>query len=279
MRIAVQEILAFVGAMVWVGLTTAPAFASNDFYACVEKNRWELVSDPSPSKRAGAKCRRVDRQGEGEPARQWWECQVVLHTNNPPHTMKCKLLFKGNPQAKKSPETEQGETGDSGGQAAKSGSRGSSGKSVGSARSVTKPKRRRSKNKMPLIDMIRAASKKYGLPEALLVGVMYVESRFKPRALSRVGAMGLMQLMPNTAAGMGVTDPYDPYQSIMGGARYLRTLADRFGGDYVKVLSAYHAGGAAVARKGGIPYEQTATYVKNVLNAYYGYKDGKIQVP
>jgi len=127
--------------------------------------------------------------------------------------------------------------------------------------------------------MIRAASKKYGLPEALIVGVMYVESRFKPRALSRVGAMGLMQLMPNTAAGVGVTDPYDPYQSIMGGSRYLRSLADRFDGDYVKVLSAYHAGGAAVARKGGIPYEQTATYVKNVLDAYYGYKDGKIQVP
>ena len=87
---------------------------------------------------------------------------------------------------------------------------------------------------------------------------MYVESRFKPRALSRVGAMGLMQLMPNTAAGMGVTDPYDPYQNIMGSARYLRTLATRFQGDYVKVLSAYHAGGAAVVEEldqgeGGMP--------------------------
>ena len=251
----------------WISAGTA--FAVNDFYACVQKNRWELVSDPGPSKRSGAKCRRVDQQVEGAPGQQWWECQVVLHTNNPPYGMKCKLLFKGSPNIKKPvmPETPEAEDTDRSSKGKKRSAKKGKGAS-GVARSISKPMSKRGRTKMPLIDMIRAAAKKYNLPEGLIVGVMHTESRFKPRALSRVGAMGLMQLMPNTAAGMGVTNPYDPYQNIMGGSRYLRQLADRFKGDYVKVLSAYHAGGAAVAKKGGIPYEQTATYVKNVMTKH-----------
>lgn len=120
---------------------------------------------------------------------------------------------------------------------------------------------------------IQEAADKYKLPAAFLRAVMRVESNFKYRALSSAGAMGLMQLMPMTAREMGVVDPYDPRQNIMGGARLIRTLAERFGGDIVQVLSAYHAGSGAVKSKdGGIPYEATEGYVRAVLDHYYRYK-------
>lgn len=125
-----------------------------------------------------------------------------------------------------------------------------------------------------ILQYVREASERYNLPEEFILGVMYVESRFKVRAKSHAGAMGLMQLMPGTAEFMGVTDPWDPYQNIMGGARFLRRLADRFDGDFVKVISGYHAGGGAVNREGGIPHRQTAEYVRAVLDAYYGFTDG-----
>jgi soluble lytic murein transglycosylase len=100
---------------------------------------------------------------------------------------------------------------------------------------------------------------------------MKIESSFNPKALSNKGAQGLMQLMPNTAKDMGVKNSYDPEQNIYGAARLLRILANRFNGDLVLTLSAYHAGGGAVSKEGGIPYEQTAQYVRKTLNAYYGY--------
>jgi len=127
--------------------------------------------------------------------------------------------------------------------------------------------------------IVAQAAERYNLPKSFLLGVIHVESRFKVRALSPVGAMGLMQLMPATAREVGVLDPWDPFQNIMGGARYLRKLADRFDGDYVRVLSGYHAGGAAVARKGGIPYLDTDTYVRRVLDAYYAFEDGEMEPP
>jgi soluble lytic murein transglycosylase-like protein len=78
--------------------------------------------------------------------------------------------------------------------------------------------------------------------------------------------MGLTQLMPATAASLGVTDPYDPVQSLDGGARYLRQMLDRFGGDPAKALAAYNAGPGAVARFGGVPpYQETQNYVRNIL--------------
>jgi soluble lytic murein transglycosylase-like protein len=78
--------------------------------------------------------------------------------------------------------------------------------------------------------------------------------------------MGLTQLMPATAASLGVTDPYDPVQALDGGAKYLRQQLDRFGGDPAKALAAYNAGPGAVARYGGVPpYAETQNYVSNIL--------------
>jgi len=122
------------------------------------------------------------------------------------------------------------------------------------------------------IDHVRGAATHYGLPEALIWAVMRVESDFKPHVVSDKGAQGLLQLMPGTAGDMGVSDAFDPAQNIYGGARYLRILANRFDGDLVLTLSAYHAGGGAVNSVGGIPYERTAEYVRLVLNNYYAYQ-------
>lgn len=119
---------------------------------------------------------------------------------------------------------------------------------------------------------VRRAAAYYSLPEALLWAVMRVESAFDPEAVSDKGAQGLLQLMPATAAEMGVEDPFDPEQNIFGGARYLRILANKYGGDLVLALSAYNAGGGNVDDTGGIPYEQTAEYVRRVLNHYYEYQ-------
>lgn len=116
------------------------------------------------------------------------------------------------------------------------------------------------------------AAETFDLPEAFLRAVARVESNFRYRARSSAGAMGLMQLMPGTAGDMGVKDPWDPRSNVLGGARLLRVLADRFGGDMVKVLAAYHAGGGAVADADGIPYEATESYVRSVLDYYYQYK-------
>ncbi|MFN3202448.1 MAG: lytic transglycosylase domain-containing protein [Bradymonadia bacterium] len=125
------------------------------------------------------------------------------------------------------------------------------------------------------VPMVQQAAEHYQLPEALIWAVMKIESGFNPRAVSNKGAQGLMQLMPGTAGDMGVTDAFDPQQNILGGARYLRILANQFDGDLVLTLSGYHAGGGAVGRNSTpkIPYEQTAKYVRAVLNAYYQFKD------
>ncbi len=117
--------------------------------------------------------------------------------------------------------------------------------------------------------IVELASKKYDLPQAFIHAVIMVESSYKVRALSYKGAMGLMQLMPGTAGDMGVTDPYDPYQNVMGATKFLRILANRFDGDIPKVLAAFHAGGGAVSRANGIPWEGSDGYVRKVLDNYY----------
>jgi soluble lytic murein transglycosylase-like protein len=124
-------------------------------------------------------------------------------------------------------------------------------------------------------EVIALASRTYDIPEAFIRGVIEVESGYNPRALSRVGAMGMMQLMPGTARDLGVTNPWDPEQNIMGGTKLLRWLANRFDGDMVKVLSAYHAGGGVTSQKDGTPYVGTDGYVRNVLKRFHRIKQGR----
>ena len=112
---------------------------------------------------------------------------------------------------------------------------------------------------------ITAAAKKHGIDPALLAGLVKQESGFDPNAGSSAGARGLTQLMPGTAAGLGVTNVLDPLQSLDGGAKYLRAQLDAFGGDVTKALAAYNAGPGAVQRYGGVPpYAETQNYVRAV---------------
>jgi soluble lytic murein transglycosylase-like protein len=120
---------------------------------------------------------------------------------------------------------------------------------------------------------IREAALLYQLPESFIRAVMRVESNFYVDAVSAKGAMGLMQLMPRTAASMGVVDPFDPRQNVLGGARFLRVLANRFEGDLVMTIAAYNAGAGAVTKYGGVPpYAETRRYVRRVLSHYYSFR-------
>jgi soluble lytic murein transglycosylase-like protein len=118
----------------------------------------------------------------------------------------------------------------------------------------------------PYESEIDAAAAQNNLDPSLLASVIAQESGFDPNATSAAGAQGLMQLMPSTAASLGVTNPFDPTQSIDAGARYLRGQIDRFGGDVSLGLAAYNAGAGAVERYGGVPpYAETQNYVHEVL--------------
>ena len=117
----------------------------------------------------------------------------------------------------------------------------------------------------PYAAEITAAAQANGLDPALLAGLVKQESGFNPTAGSPAGARGLTQLMPGTAAGLGVTNVLDPVQSLNGGAKYLKQQLDAFGGDVAKALAAYNAGPGAVQRFGGIPpYAETQNYVRIV---------------
>jgi soluble lytic murein transglycosylase-like protein len=118
---------------------------------------------------------------------------------------------------------------------------------------------------------IREAADRYGLPVKLVSAVIRAESGFNPRAISRKGAQGLMQLMPATASMLGVRNSFDPRQNIEGGVRHLRGLIDRFPDSLPLALAAYNAGERAVLQYGGIPpYPETQEYVTRVLHFYGG---------
>ncbi|WP_437308024.1 lytic transglycosylase domain-containing protein [Sorangium sp. So ce388] len=126
----------------------------------------------------------------------------------------------------------------------------------------------------PYATYVREAAKLYSLPVELILAVMKVESGFNPQAVSRVGAMGLMQLMPKTAEEVGARDPFEPRQNVLGGARYLRILINAYDGSLTLALAAYHAGASAVDRYAGVPpYPETRRYVASVRALYHAYKD------
>jgi len=121
-----------------------------------------------------------------------------------------------------------------------------------------------------LLAWIEEHSYRSDLDPKLVQAVIQVESGYNPRALSRKGAMGLMQLMPDTARDLAVEDPWNPEQNVRGGTTYLRRLIDRFG-DLQLALAAYNAGPEAVVQYAGVPpYEETRDYVRKVFHLFTG---------
>jgi len=127
-------------------------------------------------------------------------------------------------------------------------------------------------------ELVSRYAQQYGLDDALIFAVIKCESNFNPNAVSRAGASGLMQLMPGTAAEMGVTRIFDPAENIAGGTQYLAQMLKIFKGDLRLALAGYNAGPEAVRRHGGIPpYQETQGYVKKVLSHYNAYANGTMK--
>lgn len=121
--------------------------------------------------------------------------------------------------------------------------------------------------------LVSANAATWNVDPSLIKAIIANESGFNANATSNVGAQGLMQLMPGTASGLGVSNAYDPAQNVWGGSKYLKGLLDRFGGDMTRAVAAYNAGPGAVEKYGGVPpYAETQNYVQNVLSSYEKYK-------
>jgi soluble lytic murein transglycosylase-like protein len=119
----------------------------------------------------------------------------------------------------------------------------------------------------PLPGLAIDAANQNGVDPGIFKSLVNAESSWNPQSVSNKGAIGLTQLMPDTAKGLGITDPYDPVQNLQGGAKYLRQMLDKFGGNYTKALAAYNAGPGAVEKANGVPpYQETVAYVRKILS-------------
>lgn len=124
-------------------------------------------------------------------------------------------------------------------------------------------------SKAYILGLINEAAERHGVDRDLLRSLIEVESSLDPRSVSPKGAMGLAQLMPPTAAELGVTDPFDPVQAVDAAARLLKQLLAKSGGGFVGALAAYNAGQGAVNRYGGLPpYDETIRYIEKILTRY-----------
>jgi soluble lytic murein transglycosylase-like protein len=124
-------------------------------------------------------------------------------------------------------------------------------------------------SKSAILNVVSQVSKKYDVDEKLVQALIKQESGFNPKAKSKSGAMGLMQLMPSTAKNMGVKDPYNVVQNVEGGVKYLKSMLNKYNGNVILALSAYNAGPGAVDKYSGVPpYKETQNYVKNILANY-----------
>lgn len=122
-------------------------------------------------------------------------------------------------------------------------------------------------------DVISEAAKRHGLSSSLIKALIHVESFFNPKAVSKKGAIGLMQIMPENLQALHISDPFDPWENIMGGASYLKSMLERFRGELPLALAAYNAGPTAVERYQDIPpYPETEAYVRKVLRFFRHYK-------
>ncbi len=119
------------------------------------------------------------------------------------------------------------------------------------------------------LNCIEEAAYSFDIDPLLLKALVLVESNGNPKAVSKKGAMGLTQLMPNTAKYLGIEDPFDPMENVLGGARYLKEMLERFHGDLILALAAYNAGPKTIEHHKGLPdYPETITFIKRVLETW-----------